>query len=198
MTGTINNGKPFPPMEIRELLNPGSCYSPEAIRAFLRYSRRQSDDSLPTHLPRTGSCAEHISTVLFPAWLARDTLLDYCGRVSDQGRKAVRNSGLSNSNSNGDLDSRSATAVLPPGLSESLRVPPDPRIDAYRARDFGKSPESAEDAIREWVDQELSIESIVRENSCHLLADKCGSFSTKPGSYIKAYNESVYEPSRED
>jgi hypothetical protein len=159
---------------VKELSTPSSCYSPEAIRAFLRYSRKQSDDVLATHLPRTGSCAEHISTVLFPAWLTRDSLLVYCEDVANKS---------------------STDQLLRPlldNLNEEKAV--DPRKDAYRARDFGKKQETGEELVRQWVDRERSIEAIIRDNSVRLLAEKCGSFSTRPQSYLTAYEESVYDP----
>jgi hypothetical protein len=70
----------------------------------------------------------------------------------------------------------------------------DPRLDPYGARDFGKVAPSQEDNVRQWVENEKSIERIIREGSVQLLAAKCGSFATRPESYITAYESCVHNP----
>lgn len=161
---------------IQELLTPSSCYSPQAIKAFLRKSRKVSDDNLPNKLPRTGSCAEHISTVLFPAWHTRDTILTYCEDVANSSGKP----GNARSASNAAIDEDS---------SRTRQHPIDPRMDPYGARDSHRrrSDNEAQERIMTWVRNERNIENIIRETSCELLASKCGTLSTPPKAYISAY-----------
>lgn len=164
---------------MRELLQPHLCYSPEAIRAFLRYSRRQSDDQIHTHLPRTGSCAEHINTVLFPEWLKRDTLISFCDNVANSRAQTDEPPSIVKPPSSDDEPTADTTPKI------------DPRLDPYGARDYGKVDPTPEDNIRQWVENEKSIERIVREGSVNLLASKCGSFATRPESFVNAYEHGV-------
>lgn len=164
---------------VKGIVSPAACYSPETLRSFLRLSRKYSDDSLHTALPRVGSCATHISETLFPAWSARDYILDYCEHVANQSaeqRKQLENS-------------ESAEAVP----HEKV----DPRFDPYGARDFGKQESLPEDSIKSWISKERNVEDIIREDSVRFLANKCGpifinSFpstrlATNTESYMEAY-----------
>lgn len=160
--------------ELKELLVDSQCYSSDAIRAFLRYSRRRSDDNLHNALPRTGSCAEHVANELFPEWYKRDTLLSFCESMAQKRLKDIK------LDKNPD-DAKSQTLV-------------DPRIDAYGARDSIKSADpSKEDNVLQWVQTERNIEGIIRETSIHLLADKCGSFSTSPQYYMDSYRAGSFK-----
>ncbi|CAN6603322.1 hypothetical protein TRVA0_002S02520 [Trichomonascus vanleenenianus] len=151
--------------QIKEFMNPGACYSATAIRAFLRYSRKRSDDNLHNTLPRTGSCADHITKELFPAWYSRDVLIEYCSKVAEVKKE--------------QLEMKSSEEVV------GKRI--DPRLDPYGARDFDRVPPAAEESIRTWVQAERNVETIVRQNSADLLAEKCGSFSAEAQSYLDAY-----------
>lgn len=153
-----------------ELQTPRNCISQRAIKAFLKSSRKFSDDSLPTHLPRSRSCGELVTTVLFPAWSERDEILDYCDQVADN----ISSQEASSSSTNSEVTMSSI----------------DPRIDAYGARDAGKVPEGVGEQIKTWVANEHVVEAIIRDNSASILADKCGSFATRPESFLSAYRDS--------
>lgn len=157
--------------DLRELLVESRCYSPEAIRAFLRYSRKHSDDNLHNNLPRTGSCAGHISTSLFPEWSKRDRVLNFCESVANRKTKEVQTESHESTNNNSTID---------------------PRIDAYGARDSTLRVSPREEQVLQWVQTERNIEGIVRDTSSHLLADKCGSFSASPQQYLDLYNKGEF------
>lgn len=149
----MNESKDFE--SVRSLLTPSACYSSTTLRSFLRMSRRQSDDSLATALPRTGSCAEYVSNTLFPAWYARDYVIEYCQKVAD----------------NQQLPTEHA---LPESTTPSVQTHIDPRFDPYGARDETLVKSVPQDEVRDWVHQERTIEEIVRDNSAQFLARKCG------------------------
>lgn len=163
----------------RTLLAPAACYSSTTIRSFLRLSRKHSDDSLATSLPRRGSCAEYISNTLFPAWYARDYVIEYCEKVAE----------------NKPLPTQHLAAPDSP-LPPQAKPPIDPRLDPYGARDEFKVESSPEDDIKSWVHSERMIEEIIRDNSSQFLANKCGNilFRTAerlttegPSSFLQAY-----------
>lgn len=152
----------------KELQTPGYCISSRAIKAFLKTSRKFSDDSLPTYSPKSKPCGEIISKVLFPAWSERDQLLAYCDQVADNIMEHEQ--------------SETKAEITMQAI--------DPRIDAYAARDFGKVPEGVGEGVKRWVSNEQLVENIVRDNSAAILAEKCGSFATRPESFLTAYHES--------
>jgi hypothetical protein len=152
------------PQAFRELLNPGYCFSPVSIRQFLTLSRKYSDDNLDNSLPRTGDCKDYITTVLFPAWASRDSLLAYCESVADDEMKSADFA----------MDETSVKAVV------------DPRMDPYGARPTEKMTTKGEE-IMQWIGKERKIESIVRTRTANLLATKCGTYSTRPDMYLAAY-----------
>lgn len=155
------------PQSFRELLTPGYCLSSVAIRQFLRYSRKYSDDNLDNILPRTGDCKDYITTVLFPAWASRDSLLAYCENVAVE--------------ENESAESKLEDSSLPTSSSVV-----DPRMDPYGARPV-EAPVSPSEQILQWVSKERGVESIIRSRTASLLAQKCGSFSTRPEMYLTAY-----------
>ncbi|VVT55124.1 uncharacterized protein SAPINGB_P004439 [Magnusiomyces paraingens] len=167
---------------VKDILSPGACFSPGTLRSFLRLSRKHSDDSLVTALPRVGSCAKCISETLFPAWVARDYILEYCDDVARTFAVAA---------------SHNAEPVSESGTETEKKV--DPRFDPYGARDYGKTEAPPEDAVRAWISSERMVEEIVRDDSVRFLADKCGPIfleasptstrlATSPESYMKAYD----------
>lgn len=164
---------------IKSMLSPGACYSPKTLRSFLQLSRKHSDDALPTAVPRTGSCASHVSKTIFPAWFCRDYILEYCDDVANK-KDTIST----------DDNSSSATQEEPPI---------DPRFDPYGARDFGKKDSSPEDSVKSWIERERMVEDIIRDDSVKFLAAKCGPIliptsptstrlATSPESYKTAYD----------
>lgn len=158
--------------QIKELLNPYNCYNPHAIRSFLRYSRKYSDDNLHNALPRTGSCVEYITGQLYPHWFARDSLLTYCQDVSEL-----------------KSEPRKKVSEDEPEKEMEKSERPDPRFDPYGARDYGKEPTAREEEIKTWVSTERNIEAIIRQTSAEHLARKCGSLSASAGLYMDNYTE---------
>lgn len=157
-------------MNGKELLKPSLCVEADKVRSFLRESRHRSDDNLHNILPRTGSCSEVINKVLFPEWSSRDRILKYCDSVADS-----KLSSQQSSTSEGTT-------------SEPEKSPIDPRMDPYGARDFNVQKISEGEAIRTWVNNEQTVESIVRYNSAALLANKCGNRADRPENYLDMYS----------
>lgn len=165
---------------VKEILSSQACYSSQTLRNFLLLSRKHSDDALPTALPRVGACSEHISNVLFPAWYARDTILEYCDEVAER-----------------NLAEKKKQAAEQREQMPHEKI--DPRLDAYAARDEGRVDPLPEEEIKSWVEKEKMVESIIREDSAKFLASKCGPvflptsptstrLATDFESYVNAYN----------
>lgn len=166
---------------VKSLLTPGRCVSPHELKSFLVMSRKHSDYSAHTGIPRAGSCNDYITSTIFPAWLSRDYVLDYCGFIADQAAEKKLN----------PLDTQNQ--------SEKSN-PIDPRLDPYGNRDYGSKPSSLENSIRSWVDYERSIEDIIRQDTTKFLLRKCGpsflsmhSNSTRLAANPSSCNNNVYE-----
>lgn len=143
---------------VKSILSPGGCVSPQEIKSFLTMSRKQSDYRVHNDIPRTGSCNDYVTDVIFPAWLSRDYVLDYCGFVANQAENQLLN------------DKPIADSSVEPDESNPI----DPRVDSYGNRDYGKKPVSVDNSIRAWVDRERSIEDIIRQDTAKFLQRKCG------------------------
>lgn len=168
---------------VKQILSPQACYSPQTLRNFLRLSRKHSDDSLATALPRVGSCSEQISENLFPAWYARDTIIEYCNDIADKNL----------------AEKQKLAKEQQEQEQQKSHEKIDPRFDAYGARDEGRVDPFPEEEIKSWVEKERMVESIIREDSARFLASKCGPvfLNTSPTStrlatdfesYVNAYN----------
>lgn len=142
---------------VKSILSPGRCVSPHELKSFLNMSRKRSDFSVHTGVPRAGSCNEYVMSTVFPAWLSRDYVLDYCGFIADQAAEAR-------------LD---PLETLTDSKVEETN-PIDPRIDSYGNRDYGKKPASVASSIRSWADNERNIEEIIRQDTTKVLLQKCG------------------------
>lgn len=162
--------------ELRDLLTPAACYSPQSIIAFLRYSRRISDDKLDTLDTHSISCGEYLAGTLYPAWLARDTVIEYCESLAKEKLQKIARDTVSKND-------ESSIHQEPPTS--------DPRplatLDPYGNRDYGKVESGPEQEVLDWTNKESTVETIIRSSTVKLLAEKCGNFSTSPKFYMDGY-----------
>ena len=142
---------------VKGILSPGRCVSPQELKAFLVMSRKHSDYSVHTGIPRTGPCDDYITSTVFSAWLSRDYVLDYCDFIADQAAENKLDTTEKENSSN----------------IEKVN-PIDPRLDPYGNRDYGRKSESVESSIRSWIARERSVEDIIRQDTVKFLLRKCG------------------------
>lgn len=163
--------------ELRDLLTPAACYSPQSIIAFLRYSRRVSDDKLDTLDTHSVTCGEYLAGTLYPAWLARDTVIEYCESLAKEKLRKIADDAVPKSDES--LIDRENNTIDPR---------PPATLDPYGNRDYGQVESGPEQEILDWTNKEKTVESIIRSSTVKLLAEKCGNFSTSPKFYMDGYS----------
>lgn len=135
------------------LLTPDNCVDSSRIRAFLRLSRSASDDTIRQHLNEIDKtqCGEYFASHIAPQWEHRADAISYCARYALQLRQ----------------QSHAVQA------NDAVH---DYRTDPYAGRALA---DQAEDlnrqcvTIENWVENELQVESIIREQTTRVLNDKC-------------------------
>lgn len=138
------------------VLTPQECHSSTRLRAFLRLSRLATDDSIKQHLNEIdrGNCDGYFETKIVPQWKARSKVIEYCRNYSEELRKKVGNgSGVE---------------------AESQKF--DLRVDPYALKSHEEELQtkySQIDSIRNWTQNEESIETIVREQTAAAFCDRC-------------------------
>ncbi|KAG6001253.1 hypothetical protein E4U21_004540 [Claviceps maximensis] len=162
-------------------LSPQFCFSSGALRDFLRLSRSAIDDTIAQSLnglitpARTGfdpnstafrtvpanprqlssqDCQSFQDQVLFPAWKARSDVLDYCALVA----------------ASPDPDDPEAPSRDVEVRKSRERII-DERLDPYSARFFPR--EARTQVLETLVQQERSIENIVRHRTWSVLQERC-------------------------
>lgn len=172
---------------VKRILTPGGCVAPQNIKSFLTMSRKFSDYKIHTDIPHAGPCNDYMNRVLFPAWVSREYVLDYCGFIANQAAE----------NKLDELES--STGSVSNSADSNIKNPIDPRLDSYGNRDYGKKAQSVEDSIKSWVDQERAIEDIIRQDTTKYLQRKCGpSFlAMRPYGDKLPVNASTYEQAYE-
>ncbi|KAI9899521.1 hypothetical protein N3K66_005982 [Trichothecium roseum] len=162
-------------------LSPQFCFSPGALREFLRLSRASIDDTITQNLnalvtpasagfdptstsQRTasasrqvdpGACQSFKDEVLFPAWEARKNALVYCGMVA----------------SSPDPDDPDASIIAAERQRDRERVVNE-RLDPYSSRFFPKEPRT--EMLAALVRQQNSVETIVRSRTWDTVQQRCG------------------------
>lgn len=143
------------------LLTPENCQSPTRIRAFLRLSRFATDDTIREHMNDSKTnCNTYFTNKIVPQWKARSSLIEYC---SDYGLELQQKTHLDK-------------IVLEGDGSPSDHPQFDLTLDPYATKDYvqkleNQSVKSTE--IRNWTQNELEVESIVRDLTIGVLNDKC-------------------------
>ena len=133
---------------------------------FLRKSRQYSDDSIETHLNallptrrlfstptptvlEPPHCGDFIRTQLFPAWSARDSLLNYCSTLAE---KPVAES--------------NAPVTLRPTTTEISE-----RLDPYARRK--KEVWEKHDELKRVIRQENGVEAVIRMRTWDVIVRRC-------------------------
>lgn len=142
------------------LLTPQECHSSTRLRAFLRLSRLATDDSIKQHLNEIdrGDCDKYFETEIVPQWKARTNVIDYCRKYSEELRKEVGGGGGSGAD------------------SKAKNTDFDLRLDPYALKSHEEELQtkySQIDSIRNWTQNEESIETIVRDQTAAAFCDKC-------------------------
>lgn len=153
----------FPEQPQQPTLSPSACLSPRGLRAFLALSRHSTDDvlrqrlnSLESH-KRVSLCTEYAQSTLFPAWKARSSAIEYCSSYAATLRT--------------QLNDETEPEVQRIVQNEDLR------LDPYAQRDLEvlKDSKSAQlTSLENWISNERTIETIVRDRSSDILRDVCG------------------------
>ncbi|GAP82830.1 putative caffeine-induced death protein 2 [Rosellinia necatrix] len=162
-------------------LTPQFCFTPVALRDFLRISRGSIDDSIAQNLnalitpAKSGfdatstsvriarrspgqiephSCQAFKDEVLFPSWQARSDVLTYCAYVATS------------------PDPDDPEILLRAAETERNRERVvDERLDPYSGRYFPREPRTEKLALL--LRQERSVERIVRSQTWSLVQKKC-------------------------
>ncbi|RMD39496.1 hypothetical protein DV735_g5635, partial [Chaetothyriales sp. CBS 134920] len=174
----------MPPLTPPPQLSPSFCFSQSTLLSFLNNSRSMTDDSISTNLnalatpsrtspqgpdtlirqpgpsqrpiPRS-ACDSFITNALFPAWWAREQVLDYCTSVAQAP----------------DVDDPEASAREAYNQAGQARVESkNERLDPYSGRFFRK--ESRSEELAGFCERERVVEDIVRERSWDVVRSRCG------------------------
>lgn len=143
--------------EFAQLFSAESCSNSSRIRDFLRFSRSNSDDIIRQSLNRLDTnlqCDKYFKETIIPQWNARSSLIDYCSSYSAELRAKTENS----------------ASLTDPNTEYDLRK------DPYALRDNTEkiNQQFAECLnIDNWVNNENTVESIVREQTISTLNQKC-------------------------
>ncbi|SGZ52111.1 CIC11C00000001998 [Sungouiella intermedia] len=136
------------------LLTPENCRSSTRIRAFLLLSRIAADDTIRQHLNeiKPKQCDDYFARSILPQWIARQEAIQYC---SDYAR---------------DLHNKTESEKVEVSGNYDLRVDPYALKDANErlVKQFSECSN-----IENWVANELSVESIIKEQTANVLNDKC-------------------------
>ncbi|KAK6464895.1 caffeine-induced death protein 2-domain-containing protein [Scheffersomyces coipomensis] len=146
----------------QELLSVESCNSSTRIRAFLRLSRIATDDTIRQHLnsiKTNKECDEYFQKKIVPQWKARTDVIEFCSnyvtRLRLETEQEIERRGHPNEIANTDFNLRQDPYAL-----KNYKQ----KIDDQFAQC---------DRIQLWVNNESSIESIIREETAYVFNDKC-------------------------
>ncbi|KAK4445637.1 caffeine-induced death protein 2 [Podospora aff. communis PSN243] len=163
-------------------LTPQFCFTPGALRDFLRISRSAVDDTVTQHLNAlvtpakagfdpsstsrpisrplshqidAASCQTFKDGVLFPAWHGRSQVLSYCALVA----------------TSPDPDDPEAALREAENERDRERVVNE-RLDPYSGRFFPREPRTEQ--LASLVRMEQSVENIVRSRTWDIVSRRCG------------------------
>lgn len=136
------------------LLTAQNCESSTRIRAFLRLSRIATDDTIRQHLNEINPalCDDYFQRRILPQWVARAEAIQFC---SDFARDLRR-----------ETESKKV----------EVHEKHDLRIDPYALKDETdrlNQQFSRCSTIENWVENELGVERIIKEQTASVLNDKC-------------------------
>lgn len=136
------------------LLTPENCQSSSRLRAFLLLSRIAADDTIRQHLNEINlkQCDSYFTRTILPQWIAREEAIAYCSEYAKHLRTETESEKV--------------------GVSGNY----DLRIDPYALKDANDRLDrqfSRCSNIENWVANERSVESIIKEQTVNVLNDKC-------------------------
>ena len=143
------------------------CIDPTLLDSFLRTMRHGSDDIVKqkinnatekgsTLAAKNEKCGEYIKSELYPNWIERSKVIDFCQRQADMMKQEL------------DEKYKSGGNLSEPQLNT--------RLDPYAERDWKFEQEAKYRQWRgivSWVQNNLQIESILRTTSESILNAKC-------------------------
>lgn len=143
---------------LEDLLTPENCQGSTQIRTFLRLSRLATDDTIKQNLGQIKSisqCEEYFKEHIVPQWQARDKALHYCWECAEK----VRNVHEQEHRFEGG------------NMSQQV----DLREDPYARTNYEEliNKQSSESYMKNWIQNEREVESIVKEKTKDTLNDKC-------------------------
>lgn len=132
-----------------------NCVDSTRIRSFLALSRLATDDIVKTRLNEISKskCDSYFEQVILPLWRKREKLIKYCGSHAEKLRSEVQ---------------------LPE--EELKKIEYDLRMDPYALRDHKELMQLKYrkiEAIENWVHNESTIESIIKDQTASLFNQKC-------------------------
>ncbi|CAH2351697.1 hypothetical protein CLIB1423_04S03928 [[Candida] railenensis] len=170
-----DNAPPFSP---ENLYTPENCQSPARIKSFLRLSRFATDDTIREHINGDSNhCDHYFQTKIVPQWNLRSKLIQYCSDYAIELHQTTQ------------LD-KIHVELDPSNL--------DVRLDPYAVKSYNDKFEdrfAQSNGIRNWTQNELTVESIVRDQTVSVLNDKC-SYKDWMGQFKEAQRESKKPPRR--
>lgn len=186
-SSVLNSGSEFPDTpnasEMMDLtVTRERCLSPSLIDSFFRVLRHGSDDVIKQKLnntktnsidSRTSQCKDFIHRELYPSWLVRNRIINFCDREAFELKREIE---AKYSTSNADL------------------IPEiDPRIDPYAAREREEQREAHYNdwkRLRNWVQNQREVEKILQIRSNNVLGEVCG-HSTDYIEQFKKFSKSI-------
>lgn len=132
---------------------PANCRDSQRLRGFLRLSRIATDDTIRTHLNeiKRGDCDLYFQKTILDQWNARARLIEYCNTYAKTLRREI------------SMDNQQSPEF-------DLRL--DPYAQINHKNDIHQKYAQAE-TIENWVENEKSVELILREQSVKVLNEKC-------------------------
>ncbi|ABN66646.2 predicted protein [Scheffersomyces stipitis CBS 6054] len=165
MTASLSSQSLVPP----SLLTPQNCHESSRISAFLRLSRLASDDTIRQHLNEVktpAGCDDYFASTIVPQWQARAQLITFCENYAADFRKKTA-SGI-----HVNHEEPQGGAAHDNLLPQTFNL----RLDPYAEKSYNQKLEQQYaqcDYIDNWVSNQKNVESIIREQTSHVLNDKC-------------------------
>ncbi|KAI0464725.1 hypothetical protein LJB42_002348 [Komagataella kurtzmanii] len=159
-------------------LSRDACLTPKGVRSFLKLSRLSTDDVLKQQLnnklnhhestysnrkkEKSSICNVFFESSILPAWEARSNAIEFCHKEAVKFRQEIKSE-------ESQINRRNELV--------------DTRIDPYALRDLQQELEEKYlqvDQLLNWVNNEKTIEQIVRSRSIGMLQDTCQLDSDSP------------------
>ena len=164
------------------------CLNPSMIDSFLRLMRHGSDDIVrqrinqytrreATEVPsKRERCSEFVQNELYPNWAERMKVLTFCNEQANQLKAELdlKYGGEDNDNASRDEAARAAAVRLDPYAERDRREEQEAHYAEWRR-------------LKQWVDNNLEVESILRGTTDKVLKQNCDNNEE----YLEAFFEQL-------